>query len=316
MFNKLKDLEAHPDAPTATDQAKQPFSTLQDLDKGFRAAHLDFIDSIEEESVDLEKEHEVLDKHEDDVSSISLRLQALMKSTLSVDSMASSTRPLSRKLSRVERCLREAEEALGSMEDSDGKVPLLEQYHEQLSDLKKELSTMYEQLVVLDLSDEHDLVTQHAALESLHFKCSHRVRELLSIQRPCTLKPSSASSETGSKLPKPEVPTFDGDVLHWQQFWEQFEVSVHNRSCLSNAEKLVYLHQAVKGGTARTAIEGLSRSGDQYDEAVGCLKARYNRPRLIHCAHVRIIMDTPPLKEGAGRSCDDCMTFSNSTFER
>ncbi len=199
LFNKLKDLEAHPDTLTATDQAKQLFSTLQDLDKGFRAAHLDVIDSIEEES-DLKKEHKVLDKHEDDVSSTSVCLQALMKSTLSVDS---STQSLSRKLSRVERCLREAEEALGSMEDSDGKVPLLEQ---QLSDLKKELTTMYEQLVVLDLSDEHDWVTQHAALESLHFKCSHRVRKLLSTQRPCTLKPSSASSETGSKLQKLKVP--------------------------------------------------------------------------------------------------------------
>ena len=90
--------------------------------------------------------------------------------------------------------------------------------------------------------------------------------------------------------------TFDGDVLHWQPFWEQFETSVHNRTSLSNAEKLVYLQQAIRNGSARTAIEGLSHSGGQYDEAVGCLKGRYNRPHLIHRAHVRIIMDTPPFE--------------------
>lgn len=57
----------------------------------------------------------------------------------------------------------------------------------------------------------------------------------------------------------------------------------------------------LKGRNARTAIEGLSRSGDQYDEAVKCLKSRYNHPRLIQRAHVRTILDTPPLKDGSGK---------------
>ena len=114
-------------------------------------------------------------------------------------------------------------------------------------------------------------------------------------------KSSATDSESSSKLPKLDVPTFDGDVLHWQQFWEQFRVSIHSRKGLSNAERLVYLQQAIKQGSARSAIEGLSQSGDQYEEAVECLRARYNRPRLIHRAHVRTIMDTPPLKDGGGK---------------
>ena len=28
------------------------------------------------------------------------------------------------------------------------------------------------------------------------------------------------------KLPKIDVPTFDGELLHWQTFWEQFGVSL------------------------------------------------------------------------------------------
>ena len=66
-------------------------------------------------------------------------------------------------------------------------------------------------------------------------------------------------------------------------------------------EKLVYLQQAIKGGSAKSAIEGLSRSGDNYDEAIACLKSRYNRPRLIHRAHVQRIMDAQPLKDGSGK---------------
>lgn len=110
------------------------------------------------------------------------------------------------------------------------------------------------------------------------------------------------SSDSGSvKLPKLDVPTFDGNLLNWHSFWEQFCVSVHERTNLSNAEKLVYLQQSLKGGTAKHTIEGLSRSGDNYTEAVDCLKTRYDWPRLIHQAHVRAILEAPTLKDGSGK---------------
>ena len=105
----------------------------------------------------------------------------------------------------------------------------------------------------------------------------------------------------GVKLPKLDVPTFDGNLIHWKQFWEQFSVSVHNQLNLSNAEKIVYLQHAIKGGSARNAIEGLSHSGDNYNEAVECLRACFDRPRLIHHTHVQMIVDAPPLKEGNGK---------------
>ena len=48
-------------------------------------------------------------------------------------------------------------------------------------------------------------------------------------------------------------------------------------------------------------IEGLSRSGDHYTEAIECLQCRYDRPRLIHKAHVQMILEAPSLKKGNGR---------------
>ena len=47
--------------------------------------------------------------------------------------------------------------------------------------------------------------------------------------------------------------------------------------------------------------KGSSTSGEFYAEAIETLKARYNRPRLIHQSHVRMILDAPGLKEGTGR---------------
>ena len=56
----------------------------------------------------------------------------------------------------------------------------------------------------------------------------------------------------------------------------------------------------LKGGQANQVIEGLSQSADQ-DEAIGCLKKCYDRPRLIHREHTRANLDTPTLKEGNGK---------------
>ena len=57
----------------------------------------------------------------------------------------------------------------------------------------------------------------------------------------------------------------------------------------------------MKGGTARHVVEGLSNSGDDYKEAIECLRERYDRPRLIHQAHVRAILEAPGLKDGNGK---------------
>lgn len=57
------------------------------------------------------------------------------------------------------------------------------------------------------------------------------------------------------------------------QFWEQFCVSVHDHIDILDTEKLVYLQRALKDVSAKIVIEGLSRSVEQYSEAVDCLKA-------------------------------------------
>ena len=105
----------------------------------------------------------------------------------------------------------------------------------------------------------------------------------------------------GVRFPKLEVPTFDGDILHWQSFWEQFCVAIHGRCDISDTQKLVYLQHSLKDGSTKSGIEGLSRSGEHYAVAVKCLESRSNRPHLIHQTHVRKICEVPPLNDGNGK---------------
>ena len=90
---------------------------------------------------------------------------------------------------------------------------------------------------------------QQDTLQNQVFDCSVKIEKLLSPA--CTKSESSTlpSKHKGVRLPKLAVPTFDGNRI---SFWKQFRILVHD------SEKLVYLQQSLKGGTAKSTIEGLS----------------------------------------------------------
>ena len=106
----------------------------------------------------------------------------------------------------------------------------------------------------LDLDDSDELSISLAKLEKMIFNCSLNLKKLLKNR---VVEPPAPETK-GVRLPKLDVPTFNGDILNWRSFWEQFRVSVHDRSNLSNSEKLVYLHHALKDGSGKHAIEGLN----------------------------------------------------------
>ena len=90
------------------------------------------------------------------------------------------------------------------------------------------------------------------------------------------------------------VPTFDGNILNWNTFWQQFDVAIHSKAQLKDAKKLAYLRDALKDGPARHVVEGLSQDAGYYKEAIGSLQEHYDRPRLIHQEHVRAFMRLRP----------------------
>ena len=56
-----------------------------------------------------------------------------------------------------------------------------------------------------------------------------------------------ASASPGVRLPKISTPTFDGKILSWKSFWEQFDATIHSKAGLNDIEKLTYLAGCSKG---------------------------------------------------------------------
>ena len=219
----------------------------------------------------------------------------------SPSSNESSRRIASRKLTHLQKSLTSIMSIVSDTSTTVSDTCLLRQYEERTNDINRDLVKTRDDLHRMELADEDKLFELQDSLESQVFDCSVTIKKLLSSASGASEASTPPSNSKGVKLPKLDVPTFDGNILNWRSFWEQYSISVHDRAHLSDSEKLVYLQQSLKGGSAKVAIEGLSRSGEYYAEAIECLQSRYDRPRLIHQAHVRMILETPSLKEGNGK---------------
>ena len=114
-----------------------------------------------------------------------------------------------------------------------------------------------------DTATEDPVKQDHARADKVQFDRLLNVKKHLCssiIPRP------AASESTATKLPKLELPTLNGDILQWKNFWELFCISVRDRPSIPK-EKLMYLQNAIKDKSANNSlIAGLTKSCDHYDE--------------------------------------------------
>ena len=92
------------------------------------------------------------------------------------------------------------------------------------------------------------------------------------------------------RLPKLDLPSFNGDVLNFTEFWDMFKTSVHCNTSLSDAERMTYLKCSLRG-TALDAIKGLTLDDRNYGVAVELLVERFGQTQSIVNAHYVALME-------------------------
>ena len=102
------------------------------------------------------------------------------------------------------------------------------------------------------------------------------------------------------KLPELEIPTFDGDILQWREFWDFFHVTVDQNVHLSDIEKFCYLKDRLIG-EAKHAISGMSISKKNYSVVKTLLKERFEDTQLvIHHLYTDLVNLTPATNSSKG----------------
>ena len=109
-------------------------------------------------------------------------------------------------------------------------------------------------------------------------------------------QPGFTSADVSSvhvRLPKLTLPTFSGDPLDWQSFWDTFAASVHSNTSLSGVQKFQYLRGQLTGAAAR-CIAGLTATNQHYTHAVELLRQRFGQPHKITSAHMEALIHMAP----------------------
>lgn len=323
LTTKLTELERGADATSVAPQARLMSDKLESLDKEFRTYHFAIVDAADSDE-DAAAEQSELDTHDDNVASLQVRLGTLLSklvTPLSVHHITTEPsrdmtpdRPattidgrtlIERKLSQLESRVEQVSKACSKLTADPKELHMIDLYSEQLTEFKRELSDIRNEAISLARDNKDPLIGMVQNMDRQLFDLSVTAKQLLYKSAPAAtaMAPPVAPppEKHNVKLPRIEVPSFNGEMLEWQTFWEQFSIAIHDRKDISNTQKLVYLRQSLKDGTAKSSIEGLSSSGEQYDEAVASLKDRYNRPRVLHQSHVKQIYELTSLKSGSGK---------------
>ena len=311
---------------------QRDIETLKEYDSEFKKNHFAVVELVDEG--ELAGEQTTLDIHTDKVTDLLERLIRLLPLPEKVPPRVSATAIAEGLLKRLRYVIKELtslNNAVDEVKPGPGMdACIVRQLRRQVNGLDSDLMDITHKILSLDTGGE-DLMEEKSKVKEILLRVDLKIERLM---LDLESSPKVSGTEVGIRLPKISVPTFDGNMLNWTSFWEQFEIAVHSKEGLRDVEKLAYLKDAVKDGPAKHVIEGLSRTAGSYAEAIECLRERYDRPRLIHQAHVRAILEAPSPKSGSGQElrqlhdvvkqhmraleamrCDSLETFISSLLE-
>lgn len=102
------------------------------------------------------------------------------------------------------------------------------------------------------------------------------------------------------KLPRIEIPTFDGSYEDWVPFYDAFNSIVDSNPNLSDRNKMHYLKSALTG-TALAAIGRLKVTEDHFKSALKTLKDRFNNKRAIVNSCLKTLMNQQKMKKASAQ---------------
>ncbi|XP_017887472.1 uncharacterized protein LOC108629359, partial [Ceratina calcarata] len=124
------------------------------------------------------------------------------------------------------------------------------------------------------------------------FKAKLNISDLTSAVAPPQITATGFSMNVGKslKLPRIELPKFQGTIKEWLPFWSQFK-KIHEDAALSKEDKFQYLIQAtVQGSRANEIVSSFPPTAGNYDAVITCLKNRFGRDEVVVEFYVRELL--------------------------
>ncbi|CAG9088402.1 unnamed protein product [Plutella xylostella] len=197
----------------------------------------------------------------------------------------------------------------------------LEMRASRLEVLYSEFDALQTELELLS-EDVDERYGEREQFETQYYAQLSRARELLAAApAPAAPAPSldgARSSGSGCKhdfvrLPKIDLPHFDGDYQHWLQFRDTYISLIHNNSSISNINKFHYLRAALKG-SASIIVQSLDLTEANYDIAWQLLSERYDNTRLLVNNHVQALFNVEPIQRESSQALRNVIDVTNKNL--
>ena len=130
-------------------------------------------------------------------------------------------------------------------------VEVLSAYSDELTAKKTQIGN-YDEKIQSAIEEEENLAQDIQDASKISIDISVAIKKISSF---CSNNSSSTSNNNNNsskfvKLPTLQLCKFSGNPLTWNQFWDIFNSSIHQRSDLSSAAKFQYLIGQLEGNAA------------------------------------------------------------------
>ena len=108
-----------------------------------------------------------------------------------------------------------------------------------------------------------------------------------------SLKDSSIAllrAQEQQRLPPLQLFKFTGKPIEWPKFIEKFRDQIHNKTTLTDSDRMSYLFQNLSG-EAKKAVESLGVTGYSYPTALKTLKRPFGNPSSVASAYLKNLFD-------------------------
>lgn len=181
---------------------------------------------------------------------------------------------------------------------------------QEISTINAKVDEIQEEIAIQCTTDQ-ELEAQIDVSEWFTVKILNLKSKLKEVKTvPVTSGSSSSHSSDHVKLPRIELPTFDGRFELWQSFQDLFIATVEKNNTLSEAQKLQYLKSCVKGEAANL-IKSFPVTDQSYREAWEILTNRFDNQREIVQAVLKRLHNQPFIKSESASALQKMLDVTN-----
>lgn len=171
----------------------------------------------------------------------------------------------------------------GTFDELQTEIELLSDETDEAYAARAQFEEQYHSLAALARSMLADAVSAEATHESVGFVAGSE---------------DSASGRHNNnfiRLPKIDLPHFDGGYQSWLEFRDTFLSLIHNNDSIDTINKFHYLRASLKGSAAEI-IKNIIFQRDNYNIAWSLICERFNNDRLLINFHVQALFNVEKLQ--------------------